>query len=104
VKLQIIQIGHPVLNFRSKEIDKIDQTIISLFDNMNETMLLAKGVGLAAPQVAVSKRVMTVLDKKTIRIANPVIIETSGSVTLSEGCLSIPGVNLPITRPKNIQL
>lgn len=66
-------------------------------------MFHANGCGLAAPQIAISSRLMTVLcDSKTLHIANPVIKESSGMATLSEGCLSIPSVSLPIKRPKSV--
>jgi len=92
--LRIIRInGDPVLRQTAKDVKKIKPPLLALFDDMVETMIDAEGVGLAAPQIGISKRIIVVdgQDKQGIRILiNPVITEREGKETAVEGCLSIP--------------
>jgi len=90
---RIVEMGDPVLREKAKEVPKITPNILKLLDNMAETMYEADGVGLAAPQVGVSKRVI-VLDvgEGLIELINPEITDREGEETDAEGCLSIPGV------------
>ena len=86
--------GDEVLRKTSKVVDKIDKRTLTLIQDMIDTMYEADGVGLAAPQVGILKRifVIDVYDGEGIRIfINPEILETSGSQTGEEGCLSVPG-------------
>jgi peptide deformylase len=99
--------GDPVLKQRAAEITDVDGTIKKLADAMVDTMYAAPGLGLAAPQVGVQKRLFVYdLDDgegpKTI--VNPTISEARGEWTYDEGCLSVPGLYFPIVRPKEVHL
>lgn len=99
--------GDPVLRQRAPEVDEVDGRLKQLVDDMTETMYEAPGVGLAAPQVGVQKRLFVYdtgdgLGARTI--VNPVISEASGEWTFEEGCLSVPGLSWEIVRPKDIHL
>jgi peptide deformylase len=99
--------GDPVLRQRAAEVPEIDGRLVSLADDMVETMYEAPGVGLAAPQVGVQKRmfVYDLHDEKGPRaIVNPIVSETRGEWTYEEGCLSVPGLSWPIVRPKELHL
>lgn len=99
--------GDPVLKQRAAPIDNIDGTVKALADAMLESMYEVHGLGLAAPQVGVQKRlfVYDLYDDTGPRvIVNPTITEASGEWTFDEGCLSIPGLYFPITRPKEVLL
>lgn len=101
--LNIRKNGDPVLRMKSDEVGEIDEEIEELVENMFETMYSANGVGLAAPQVGISKR-MIVVDTGDLPIAliNPVILERSGEDTSVEGCLSVPGVQGEVTRAERV--
>ena len=91
--LDIRRAGDPVLKEKAKPVAKITKTVRSLLDNMVQTMQEADGVGLAAPQVGVSLRVIVVdVGEGLIELINPVIVASEGSETGTEGCLSIPGM------------
>ena len=95
--------GDPVLEKKCREVTEVTPKITTLIDDMLETMYEANGVGLAAPQVGILKRivVMDVGDGPIVMI-NPVIIETDGEQTGDEGCLSIPGKAGQVTRPNHV--
>jgi peptide deformylase len=101
----IRQYGDPVLRQRTREIEEIDASIAKLAEDMIETMHAAPGVGLAANQVGVQRR-MFVYDvgEGPAVVLNPTIVESSGEWTYEEGCLSIPGLSWPIVRPGSIHL
>jgi peptide deformylase len=103
---QIRQFGDPVLTQRSAEVTDLDGSLAHLVDDMIETMHEAHGLGLAAPQVGVQKRlfVYQLEDRDPVAIVNPTIAETRGEWEYEEGCLSIPGLYFPIVRPKEIHL
>lgn len=99
--------GDPVLKQRASEVSSIDGTLVRLADDMIETMLAAPGVGLAAPQVGVQKRLFVYQidpDEGPKTIVNPIISEARGEWEYDEGCLSIPGLSFPIVRPKEVLL
>jgi peptide deformylase len=99
--------GDPVLKQRASEVSSIDGTLVRLADDMIETMLAAPGVGLAAPQVGVQKRLFVYQidpDEGPRTIVNPIISEARGEWEYDEGCLSIPGLSFPIVRPKEVLL
>jgi peptide deformylase len=88
----ILVVGNPVLRQKAKKVSQIDRPIQRLIDDMIETMKVAPGVGLAAPQVGVPLRLAVIeVDDKLTVIVNPEIVKTSGDVELDEGCLSVPG-------------
>lgn len=104
----IRKIGDSVLNKVSKEIKEVDEKLNILIDDMIETMYEAEGVGLAAPQVGVLKR-LVVIDvseegNDPIVLINPVILEAEGEQTGDEGCLSIPGKVGTVTRPNYVKV
>ena len=89
-----------VLRKKSKEVVEINQKIIELLDDMADTMYEANGVGLAAPQVGVLRRVIVIdIGEGLIELINPVIIETAGEQLGEEGCLSVPGKVGEVRRP-----
>ncbi|BAF59972.1 MAG: peptide deformylase [Pelotomaculum sp.] len=102
---KIVELGDRILKERAKEVPKINQNIIKLLDNMAETMYHARGVGLAAPQIGVSKRVIVVdVGEGLLEMINPVITSCAGHETDSEGCLSIPGIVGDVTRASVIEV
>lgn len=99
--------GDPVLKQRAAEVTVVDGALLRLVDDMVETMYEAPGVGLAAPQVGVQKRLFVYdlhdgLGARTL--VNPTISETRGEWEYEEGCLSVPGLYFPIIRPKEVHL
>jgi peptide deformylase len=103
---QIRLFGDPVLTQRAAEVTDIDGSLARLVDDMVATMHEARGMGLAAPQVGVQKRlfVYQLEDREPVAIVNPTIAESRGEWEYDEGCLSIPGLYFPIVRPKEIHL
>ncbi len=102
----IREIGDPVLNKVSKEVTEITPRIRDLIGDMFETMYEANGVGLAAPQVGILKRIVVVdtTGEDPVLMINPRILETSGEQTGSEGCLSVPGKSGTVTRPNYVKI
>jgi peptide deformylase len=106
--LEIIKIGHPILSLKAEPVENINQEIVELAKNMVETMYHAPGIGLAAPQVNASMRLITVdlsvgENKGELFImVNPEIIEEEGEQVSEEGCLSVPGIYEKILRPARI--
>lgn len=97
--------GDPVLRQRARDVDEFDGTLAHLVDGMVETMYAAPGAGLAAPQVGVQKRLFVFdIGEGPVTVVNPEIVETSGEWTYEEGCLSVPGLYFPITRPNKVTL
>lgn len=96
--------GDPVLGKVCREITEMNDKTLELIDDMLETMYDANGVGLAAPQVGILKR-LVVMDcgDGPIVMINPTIIETSGEQTGDEGCLSVPGKAGQVTRPNFVR-
>lgn len=103
---QIRLFGDPVLTQRASEVTDIDGRLVQLAEDMVATMHDAHGLGLAAPQVGIQKRlfVYQLPDEDPVTIINPTITETRGEWEYEEGCLSIPGLFFPILRPKEIHL
>ena len=93
-------IGDEVLQKECKPVKEVTERIHELINDMLETMYEADGVGLAAPQVGILKRIVTIdVGEGPIVLINPEILETSGSQTGNEGCLSVPGKFGIVTRP-----
>lgn len=99
-------LGDPVLTKVCKEVKEVTPRTLELIDDMFDTMYDANGVGLAAPQVGILKRiaVIDVTYEDPILLINPVIVETSGEQTGSEGCLSYPGKCGDVTRPNYVKV
>ena len=101
-------IGDPVLRQRALEVTTVDGSTVQLCEDMLTTMYAAPGIGLAAPQVGVQKRlfVYELPESKDgpKAIVNPTISESRGEWEYEEGCLSVPGLYFPIVRPKEVHL
>lgn len=96
--------GDGVLTKKCKEVKEVTPRIRQLIDDMIETMYEEMGVGLAAPQVGVLKRIVVIdVGEGPIIMINPEIIETSGEQCGSEGCLSLPGKMGQVTRPNYVK-
>lgn len=100
--------GDEILRKISKPVKNIDDKLVTLLDDMAETMYAANGVGLAAPQIGVLKKVVVVdiseEKDEVIELINPEILEVEGSQINMEGCLSIPGKNGYVERPMKMKL
>ena len=97
---KIREIGDPILNKTCKEVKEITDRTKDLIDDMFETMYEAQGVGLAAPQVGILKRIVVIdWGDDPLLLINPEVLETSGEQTGQEGCLSVPGKAGIVTRP-----
>ncbi len=105
---KIVIYPDPVLRVAAKRIEDIDERVVRLAEDMAETMYTAPGVGLSAPQVGVSERLITVDvrhpkgAKELITLVNPEIVETEGQVVNEEGCLSLPGIHENVTRAEQV--
>lgn len=98
-------LGSPVLRQHSQEVKTVDDRVRRLVEDMFETMDAAKGIGLAANQVGVSRRVAVVdVDGDRFAMIDPQIIETEGRAVAEEGCLSIPDIYGDVARPDRIVL
>ena len=101
---EIRVMGDPVLTKVCREVTEVTPKIRELIDDMFETMYEANGVGLAAPQVGILKRIVVIdVGDGPVVMVNPEILETSGSQTGQEGCLSIPGKAGIVTRPMYVK-
>ncbi|HWQ89379.1 MAG TPA: peptide deformylase [Desulfitobacteriaceae bacterium] len=102
---KIVEIGSPVLREKAREVDKISPAIEKLLKNMADTLYEAKGYGLAAPQIGVSKRVIIIdIGEGLLELINPVILEKHGRQVDVEGCLSIPGVSGEVARAYQVRV
>ena len=106
----IVKYGNPVLEKPAAPVTKFDDDLKKLVEDMFESMYEAKGVGLAAPQIGISKR-LAVIDvtfkenpREKLVLANPEIIHTEGKQTQSEGCLSIPDFRENVTRANTVTI
>ena len=101
--LPIKLVGEEVLRSKARDVDVFDAALSRLFDDMLDTMYAAPGIGLAGPQVGISKRVIVVdIGDGPIRMANPKIMEKGGEQLGLEGCLSIPGLYGDVLRHDKI--
>jgi len=99
--LSVRKYGDPALRRRGSEVGEITAEIRKIVDDMVETMYNEVGIGLAAPQVGISLRLIVIADDRTRQVrplVNPVIVDRSGEQTAEEGCLSIPGIFAPVSR------
>lgn len=101
----IREVGDEVLTRKCKEVKEMTPRLRQLIDDMFDTMYEAQGVGLAAPQVGILKRIVVVdTGEQPYVLVNPRIIETSGEQTGNEGCLSLPGKMGIVTRPDYVKV
>lgn len=100
----IILEGDPILTKKCREVTEFDRRLHELLDDMAETMYHAKGVGLAASQVGILRRVIVVdIGDGLIEMVNPVIVSQEGEQKTPEGCLSFPGKTAITIRPKIVK-
>ena len=100
---KILRFPNPILRKKAKAIKKVTPEIVKLMEDMLETMRAAPGVGLAAPQLGESIRVMVAdVGEGPIVLANPRITKKSGKQTFTEGCLCLPGVEAPVERAAQV--
>ena len=104
----IVKFGDPVLEAKAAPVTEFDADLRKLLDDMFESMYAAHGVGLAAPQIGISRRI-AVIDvsfkenpTQQLVLINPEIIHTEGRISQNEGCLSIPEFRENVTRPKKV--
>jgi len=101
----IRKLGDDILRKKCRPVEVIDERIITLIDDMVETMKNADGAGLAAPQVGVLKRVVVIdVEGVLYELINPEFVSQEGSVTAVEGCLSFPGKYGTVTRPARVKV
>lgn len=103
-KRKIVQYGDEILRRVCRPVDKITPSVLTLLDDMVETMRAADGVGLAAPQVGILRRIVVIETEpgNVIELINPKIIATAGEQEGSEGCLSLPGQFGIVRRPRHV--
>lgn len=102
---KIVTLGDDVLRKVCKKQEKFDKRLWTLLDDMADTMYKAEGVGLAAPQVGVLRRVVVIdVGDGLVEMINPVIVESSGKQCGREGCLSLPGRQGVVTRPNVVKV
>ncbi len=97
-------LGDPVLRRPARKVHRVDDSIRRLIADMTESMIAAQGVGIAAPQIGVSLRVVVIgmPDEEPFALINPVVIRRSGERRLDEGCLSVPGYRGNLTRSMRV--
>ena len=101
----VVQVGDEVLRQKCFPVEKFDESLIKLLDDMKDTVKKEDGAGLAAPQVGVLRRVVVVdVDEGYFEFINPVIIDSRGEQTGWEGCLSVRGKSGIVTRPMKVTL
>ena len=97
------EIGDPVLEKKCREVTELTPRLKDLIDDMFETMYESRGVGLAAPQVGILRRIVVIdIGNDPIVMINPRIVSTEGEQTDDEGCLSVPGKAGKVTRPMKV--
>ncbi len=99
----IVKIGDPILNKKSRIVEKFDDRLATLIDDMKETMYDGNGVGLAAVQVGILKRVVVIdIGEGVMELVNPEIVSEEGEQISQEGCLSVPGKWGTTKRPMKV--
>jgi len=102
--LEIKEYGEPVLREKALPVKEITPEILNLIKDMAETMYTDSGVGLSAPQVGVSKRIIVIDGEEDVLIVliNPMIVKSEGEVVAEEGCLSVPGIYSQVKRSSKV--
>lgn len=103
---KILNRKDPVLSKVSHPVTKFDEKLHDLLDDMRETLIDSQGVGLAAPQIGILRRVVLVIngEDEILELINPEIVFTEGEQTGFEGCLSVPGLYGEVTRPYRVRV
>jgi len=105
---EILTVGHPTLTRKAERVERIDAELIKLAKDMVETMHRAPGIGLAAPQVNVSRRLITIdlsvgeSEDELLILVNPEIVRQEGEAVCEEGCLSVPDIREKVARPYRV--
>ena len=104
---QIRKVGDEILRKKSRVVETVDERIVELLNDMYDTLKASDdGIGLAAPQIGVLKRLVVIElseeDGEVYKLVNPVIIKSKGEQVCREGCLSVPGVLGDVVRPKEV--
>ena len=103
--LNVVQVGQPVLREKCRPVEKFDEELWKLLDDMQETVRAENGAGLAAPQVGDSRRLAVVdVEEGYFEFINPVIVSQKGEQTGWEGCLSVRGKSGVVTRPMKVKI
>ncbi len=110
-QLKLYEYPHPILKKKAEKVDKVDDALRKLLDDMLETMYADNGCGLAAPQVGVSKRLVVIdiagegEEPRPMYLVNPEIVWASEEKEISEeGCLSVPGQRAEVERPASVRI
>lgn len=103
---EIVKKGDPILNKKCHAVTKFDRKLGKLLDDMTETLINSGGVGLAAPQIGICRRVVVVMNEEEHihELVNPEIVSQMGEQTGMEGCLSLPGLYGEVTRPMVVRV
>ena len=102
---KIVQVGDPILRKVCKPVENFDSKLGELIDDMIETLHHAEGLGLAAPQVGILRRVCIVeYDDELYELVNPKLVKSKGKCVDNEGCLSVPGYRGLVERPEQIDI
>lgn len=102
---KVVLMGDPVLKEKARPVKTVNDSIRKLLDNMRDTLREYDGVGLAAPQIGVSKRAIVIeTDDELVELVNPEILEGDGSETAVEGCLSMPQLNGKVERMARVKV
>jgi len=102
---KVLEDGNELLRKQAKSVPMINKNIIKLLDNMADTLHEYKGLGLAAPQIGISKRVVVIDlgdDTGVVELINPELLESAGEEVVMEGCLSIPGIFEDVARAATV--
>ena len=102
---EIIIYPDPVIKKKSESVEEVDEEIKQLIDDMTETMYASRGVGLAAVQIGILKRVIVVnVGEELVALVNPEILENEGESQMEEGCLCLPGVLIDVKRSEKVKV
>lgn len=101
---KILNDKNTILRKKCREVEQIDDRILTLLDDMKETLLSAQGAGLAAPQVGILRRIAVIDlgDGEILELINPKIVKAEGEQESCEGCLSVPGIRGTLIRPEKV--
>ena len=97
--------GDPVLRQKAREVKGVDHVLTRLIEDMFETMYHYNGIGLAAPQIGISKRIIAIeVGQDKVALVNPVVVHQEGEEIDIEGCLSVPGIYGEVSRARSIRV